>query len=131
VSLYATEVVLEPRAIHCAVVNESFTARRLVVKPAATSNGYDNLAWREAYRALLRDEQSGWRADSLSFYGRFAGEELLAFAEPDPDRAALRFRFQDGDPAYERLTRTRGLFAIATVNLHSYRFLAVTFKHRP
>jgi hypothetical protein len=130
VSLFQTETALEPRAIHCQVVNESFAARSLVVKPAATSNGYDNLAWREAYRGLLRDEQSGWR-DSLSVYGRFAGEELLTFAEPDPDRALLRFRFQDGDRAYEKLTRTRGLFAICTVNLKSYRFLAVTFKHRP
>ena len=69
-SLYQTETDLKPLAIHCAVTNESFSSRSLVVKPAANSNGYTNLAWREAYRGLLRDEQSGWlRAVSLNVYG--------------------------------------------------------------
>ena len=60
----------------------------------------------------------------------FAGEVLLTFAEPDPDLPLLRFRFQVGDPAYEKLTRKRGLYAVASVNLNSYRFLMVTFKHQ-
>ena len=125
----ASEVVPQPHLIDCAVTIVS-ASRTLIVQPAATGE-YGGLAFREAWQALLSAEQSGWR-DSLSVWASFAGFELVTVhSAADPDRPVLRFSFQVGDLDYENLVYKRGLFAIATIDVNSHRFLAVRFGHRP
>jgi hypothetical protein len=124
----ATAVVPRPIIIDCAVSNDP-VSRTLTVKPAGPA-GPSGLAFREAHRALLSAEQSGWRTNGGTVWASTETDTQVAFATADPDRALLKFHFPAGIAAYQSLVSRPGLSATASVDLRTNRFIGIKFIHK-
>jgi hypothetical protein len=90
-----------PLAVDGAVANDA-AARTLVVRLSENAGGYARLLWRQGYEALVKSEESGWRTGPPAVWAGAPGSDRIAFAVPG-DRQTLRFYFQPGEPAYQKL----------------------------
>jgi hypothetical protein len=69
------------------------------------------------------------RNDAPAPWANGAGERQIARGMPAAD-GRLHFKFQRGDPTYQRLVSTPGLRATFTVDRRASRILGVTFRGR-
>jgi hypothetical protein len=129
VSLFATEQVLQPYAVSCAVSND-VVSRTLSVRLSQTEVGYPRLLWREAYQACVRDEESGWGGDGQLWASVQGAGGRVAYAIPG-ELQTLNFRFQPGVATYAQLVGKPGVYAIVTLDRGLRRFLNVRFLNRP
>jgi hypothetical protein len=111
------------------VVAHDVAARTLVVRRQEQSPGFEKLAWREAYNALVRAEQNGWPfAGAPHLYADGGGGSRIAFAVPGPD-LTLRFAFQVPSEPYAELVSKAGLTSFVTVDRSSGFFVGCKFRH--
>jgi hypothetical protein len=128
VSLLQTEKVPEPIAIDAVVVTD-VVSRSLGVRLSETTSGYQRMWWKSAHQALRAAVESGWARHPFVWASTPTAYQV-AHVQP-ADFAMLQVTFPVGTAGYSELISRPGLYAIATVDRNSNRFLAVKFLHRP
>ena len=111
---------------------------RMICPPALTlrlsdqANGYTKLLWREAFQALRRSEEGGWRNGHSTVWASTPQAYQAAFATAGDATfgGLLQFTFQPGEQAYVDLISKPGLTASVWIDRSSNRFINVNFKHR-
>ena len=127
-TLRATERIPKPLTM-VGVVTHDVAARTLVVPRPEQASGFEKLAWREAYNALVRAEQQGWpSAGAPHLYANGAGQSRIAFAVPG-DNLSLLFAFQAPSEPYAALVSRPGLSSFVTADRSSGFFVGCTFRH--
>jgi hypothetical protein len=113
------------------VVSNDLGSRCSTVKLSDTANGYTRLLWREAFQALQRSEEGGWRNGHPTVYASTPGAYHVAHAVAG-DAAfggMLNFAFQPGEAEYTKLIGSPGLTATLWIDRASHRFINCNFKH--
>jgi hypothetical protein len=128
VSLLQTEKLPAPIPIDGVVVAD-VVARTLGVRLSETASGYQRLWWKQAHQQLKAAVESGWARHPFVWASTPTAYQV-AHAQP-ADFAMLQVTFPVGTAGYSELISRPGLYAIATVDRNSNRFLAVKFLHRP
>jgi hypothetical protein len=113
------------------VVSSDRASRTLTVRLSDLEQGFPRLCWREAYRALRRSEEFGWRtADPTVWAGTDSADKVASAVAGEADFGGmLRFAFQPGEPAYQQLVSKPKLTAIVLLDRSSHRFLGVKFRN--
>jgi hypothetical protein len=123
------ERIPQPQAVD-GVVDIDIATRTLIVRRSELANGYTRLLWREAHRALVADEETGWRNAQPVWASTVGAGDRIAYAVPG-DGLALKFRFPPtADSAYTKLISRPGLAAVVTIDRGTCRFLRVGFTNR-
>lgn len=127
-TLSQTEKLPAPVAIDGVVVTD-VTARSLGVRLPETANGYTRLWWKTAHQQLKAAKGDGW-ATHPYVWASTPSAHQVAHVQP-ADFSMLTVHFPVGTAGFSELISRPGLYAIATVDRNSNRFLAVKFLHRP
>jgi hypothetical protein len=130
-SLYATTPVPSPLAV-VGVVSNDWSSRTLTVRISDNERGFPRLCWKEAYAALRRSEQSGWRTGQPTIWAGTDSADKVASATPgdNTDNGRLVFSFAPGQQAYTQLVGKPGLTAFVILDRSTHRFLSVKFRHQ-
>jgi hypothetical protein len=128
VSLSQTEKVPAPAALDGVVVSD-ITTRSLGVRLPETASGYQRLWWKQAHQQLKAAVEDGWSRHPYVWASTPSAYRAV-HVQP-ADFAMLQVTFPVGTAGYSELISRPGLYAIATVDRNSNRFLAVKFLHRP
>jgi len=114
------------------VVSSIIPERVLVVRITDQANGYERQCWREAYQALRRSEERGWRDSGPTVWASTDTADRVASATAgDPVFGGLlRFTFRPGEPSFVQLVGKPDLSCFVVLDRSSHRFLSVKFKHR-
>jgi hypothetical protein len=128
VSLLQTEKVPEPLAIDAVVVSDIAT-RSLGVRLSENASEHQRLWWKTAHQQLKAAVEDGWRSHPFVWASTPTAYQV-AHVQP-ADFSMLTVHFPVGVAGFSELISRPGLYAIATVDRNSNRFLAVKFLHRP
>jgi hypothetical protein len=136
VSLYQTEKVPEPIAIHGVVVSD-VASRTLGVRVSERASGYERMWWKTAWQALKAAMEDGWGNQSLQAYrssdpyvwaSTYSAYRVVPVLPAD--FSMLQVTFPVGTAGFSELISKPGLYAIATVDRNSGRFTGVKFLNR-
>ena len=135
-TLFKTEKVPEPIAIDGVVVSD-VAARSLGVRVSERASGYEKLWWKTAWQALKAAMEDGWGSRSLPAYRSsdpyvWASTSSAYRVVPvlPADFSMLQVTFPVGTAGFSELISKPGLYAIATVDRSSGRFIGVKFLNR-
>jgi hypothetical protein len=136
VSLFATERLPQPIAIDGVVVSDVL-ARSLGVRLGERASGYERMWWKTAWQALKSAMEDGWGSQSLEAY-RHSDRHVWASTSTayrvvpvlPADFLMLQVTFPVGTAGFSELISKPGLYAIATVDRNSGRFIGVKFLNR-
>ena len=92
-----------------------------------TASGYQRLWWRTAHQALRAAVESGWARHPFVWASTPTAYQV-AHVQP-ADFAMLTVHFPVGVAGFSELISRLGLYAVATVDRSSARFLTVKFLH--
>jgi hypothetical protein len=128
--LAATTPLPSPMAV-TGVVSSIIPERVLVVRISDTASGYERRCWREAFVALRRSEEGGWRdaGPAVYAYTDKADKVASAVAGEDVFGGLLRFTFPPGEPSFVQLVGRPGLTCFVVCDRVQQRFLSVKFRH--
>jgi hypothetical protein len=101
----------------------------LVVRLSENAEGYARLLWRQGYLALVKAEESGRRTGPPTVWTGAPGSDRVAFAVSG-DRQTLRFYFEPGEPAYQKLVSKPGLTATVVLDRETSHILNVKSHNR-
>jgi hypothetical protein len=130
VSLLARERLPQPHDA-TGVVSNDLANRTLTVRLSDQANGYTRLLWKEAYRALRRSEESGWRDAHSTVWASTpqAYQVVRATAGDAAFGGLLKFTFPPGNQSYSILIG-KPVTATVWIDRSTNRFINVNFKHR-
>jgi hypothetical protein len=97
------------------VVTNDAAARTLVVRLSERAEGYARLLWREGHRALMEAEANGFRTGAPTLWASAPGSYQIAHGLRG-ENGTLRFHFQPGEPAYQKLVSKPGLTATVVLD---------------
>jgi hypothetical protein len=123
VTAMATTPVPSPHAVD-AVVSADIPSRTLTVRISDLASGYQKLQWKEAWRALKRAEEHGWRNSPQTLWADTAASRRVAFATLGDDvwGGVLKFTFPSGVEAFQQLIGKPGLTATVWLDRSTHRF---------
>jgi hypothetical protein len=113
------------------VVTHDVAARTLVVRRQEQASGFERLAWREAYNALVRAEQNGWPFNGAPHLYADGGGGVSYRFRGARTRSDVTFCFQVPSEAYAELVSRAGLTSWVTADRSTGWFQSVRFRHRP
>ena len=127
----ATTPVPSPLAV-TGIVDIDIPSRTLTVMLSDAEQGFPRLCWKEAYQALRRSEQSGWRTAQPTVWASTDSADRVASATAGDAvfGGLLRFVFPPGEASFVQLVGKPGLTALVVLDRSSHRFMGVKFKHR-
>jgi hypothetical protein len=128
-ALAATTPLPSPLAV-VGVVSSIIPERALVVRISDTASGYERRCWREAFAALRRSEEGGWRDAAPAVYASTdkADKVASAVAGDAAFGGLLRFTFRPGEESYMQLVGQPGLTCFVVLDREQQRFLSVKFR---
>src|SRR5215211_6827680 len=96
------------------IVDLDIPNRILTVMLSDSERGYSRLCWKEAYQALRRSEESGWRSGQPTVWAGTDRADKVASASAGDAvfGGLLRFHFAPGETAFTQLIGKPGLTAI-------------------
>jgi hypothetical protein len=114
------------------VVSADIPSRTLTVRISDIASGYQKLQWKEAWGALKRAEENGFRNTAPTLWADTADSRRVAFATLGDNLwgGILKFTFPPGVQAFQQLIGRPGLTATVWLDRSSHRFLSCNFKNR-